>query len=52
MEEKKIDPRPRKQKIYDDEVIAIRRVTKVTKGGRHFRFAATVVVGDLSLIHI
>lgn len=46
MEEKKIDPRPRKQKIYDDEVIAIRRVTKVTKGGRHFRFAATVVVGD------
>ncbi|MDR2978404.1 MAG: 30S ribosomal protein S5 [Rickettsiales bacterium] len=23
------------------------RVTKVTKGGRHFRFAATMVVGDM-----
>lgn len=46
MEGKKIEPRPRKQKLYDDDVLDIRRVTKVTKGGRHFRFAATVVVGD------
>ena len=27
-------------------LVAIQRVTKVTKGGRHFRFAAIVVVGD------
>ena len=29
-----------------DRLVAINRVTKVTKGGRHFRFAAIVVVGD------
>ena len=37
------EPRP---KLYDDEVINIGRVTKVTKGGRDLRFSATVVVGD------
>ncbi len=46
MEERKREPRPRKQKLYDDEVIDVSRVTKVTKGGRHFRFSATVAVGD------
>lgn len=34
------------KKEYEELVIAVNRVTKVTKGGRHFRFAATVVVGD------
>ena len=29
-----------------DRLVAVRRVTKVTKGGRHFSFAAIVVVGD------
>ena len=29
-----------------DKLVAIQRVTKVTKGGRHFSFAAIVVVGD------
>ena len=32
-----------------DRLVAIQRVTKVTKGGRHFRFAAIVVVGDENL---
>ena len=38
--------RQRKPKLYEEEVISIGRVTKVTKGGRHFRFSAVVVVGD------
>jgi small subunit ribosomal protein S5 len=29
-----------------DHLVAVQRVTKVTKGGRHFSFAAIVVVGD------
>ena len=43
MEKTKREPRP---KQFDEEVINIGRVTKVTKGGRHFRFSATVAVGD------
>ena len=43
MQTRKNDP---KQKLYEDKVISINRVTKVTKGGRDFRFAATVVIGD------
>lgn len=30
----------------EDKVVAIKRVTKVVKGGRNMRFAALVVVGD------
>lgn len=29
-----------------DRLVSIQRVTKVTKGGRHFSFSAIVVVGD------
>jgi small subunit ribosomal protein S5 len=29
-----------------DKLVAIKRVTKVTKGGRHFSFSAIVVVGN------
>ncbi len=43
MERKKYNP---PKKIYDEEVIAVRRITKVTKGGRNFRFSAVVAVGD------
>ena len=43
MENRRREPRP---KQYEEQVINIGRVTKVTKGGRHFRFSATVVVGD------
>ena len=42
-ETKRREPRP---KMYETEIINIGRVTKVTKGGRHFRFSATVAVGD------
>ncbi len=43
MENKKREPR---QKLYEEEIIEVKRVTKVTKGGRHFRFSATMAVGD------
>lgn len=43
MEGKRREPRP---KQYESEVVNVGRVTKVTQGGRHFRFSATVVVGD------
>lgn len=49
--DRKLNRRPQGPKQFEkddfeEKVVTIRRVTKVTKGGRHFRFAAVVVVGD------
>ena len=35
-----------RQVEFNDRVVAIKRVTKVVKGGRNMRFSALVVVGD------
>ena len=35
-----------KKNLLEEKVISITRVTKVTQGGRHFRFSATVAVGN------
>lgn len=43
MKEKKIKPADIQ---FKEKVVNIRRVTKVTKGGRHFSFSALVVVGN------
>ena len=46
----RMERRPRRnrdaEKEFEERVVAINRVTKVTKGGRTFSFAAIVVVGD------
>ena len=35
-----------------DKLVAINRVTKVTKGGRHFSFSAIVVVGSVFVLFV
>lgn len=43
MQNKNVDP---KQKQFEELVIEMKPITKVTKGGRQRRFSACVVVGD------
>ena len=46
MEKRNVNPRNVNKDDYKDEVLSLRRVTKVTKGGRTLHFSATVAVGD------
>lgn len=36
----------REEKQYEERVVAINRVSKTVKGGRHMRFAVLMVIGD------
>ncbi|MDR1570448.1 MAG: 30S ribosomal protein S5 [Oscillospiraceae bacterium] len=38
--------RDREDSEFKEKLVSVNRVTKVVKGGRNFRFAALVVVGD------
>lgn len=40
------DRRPEEPKEFDQHILALDRVTRVTKGGKRMRFRATVVIGD------
>ena len=46
VENKKKDQAPEKKDEFNKVTVAIRRVTKVVKGGRNMRFSALVVTGD------
>lgn len=46
MRERKIDRRSPEEKEFEQRVIDLRRVTRVTKGGKRLSFRAAVLVGD------
>ena len=39
-------PRIEEPKEFDQRILALDRVTRVTKGGKRMRFRATVIIGD------
>jgi len=39
-------PRVEEPKEFDQRILALDRVTRVTKGGKRMRFRATVIIGD------
>ncbi len=41
-----MNPSYERDKEFQERIIALDRVTRVVKGGRRFRFRATVVIGD------
>ena len=41
-----VEKKDNKENTFVDHVVSVRRVTKVTKGGKRFSFSAFVVSGD------
>lgn len=46
MEQRRYRGAPQKRDEFNDKVLDLRRVTRVTAGGKRFRFRATVIIGD------
>ena len=44
--ERKYSRQPIKKEEFKDKVLDLRRVTRVTAGGKRFRFRVTVIIGD------
>ncbi|MEK9152393.1 MAG: 30S ribosomal protein S5, partial [Patescibacteria group bacterium] len=38
--------RPEERKEFDQRILELARVTRVTKGGKRMRFRAAVIIGD------
>ena len=43
---RRVNPKEREQKEFEERVVQINRISKTVKGGRRMRFSALVVVGD------
>ncbi len=46
MARERIDTRTPEEKEFEQRVVDLRRVTRVTKGGKQMRFRATVLIGN------